>query len=278
MRFGRDERPSSRPFISGDSFRAISGTVFERSIPSRNPRGYQRVLFAELESFRLPDLLAIGEKLVDSNEWALVLHNGDRVLSEAETESVANMFASVYCVNSKSTRPNVHAIPIGLENAFRNKNGKLKHFLPYSNLDPERFLKTRRVFSSFHTSTNPRQRETARVTLAGSRHGHQEQFLKAGEYVKTISQTKFVISPPGNGPDCHRNWEALYLRATPVVIQESLDSTLISSLPILEVESYEDFVSIPDFELDQLYESLWKRNTATAYLNYWEHQLKPFEK
>lgn len=252
--------------------------MFERSIPSRNPRGYQRVLFAELESFRLPDLLAIGEKLVDSNEWALVLHNGDRVLSEAETESVANMFASVYCVNSKSTRPNVHAIPIGLENAFRNKNGKLKHFLPYSNLDPERFLKTRRVFSSFHTSTNPRQRETARVTLAGSRHGHQEQFLKAGEYVKTISQTKFVISPPGNGPDCHRNWEALYLRATPVVIQESLDSTLISSLPILEVESYEDFVSIPDFELDQLYESLWKKNTATAYLNYWENQLKPFEK
>lgn len=42
------------------------------------------------------------------------------------------------------------------------------------------------------------------------------------EYYEIIANSKFVVSPPGNGMDCHRTWEALALGAIPVVQNSSL--------------------------------------------------------
>ena len=39
-------------------------------------------------------------------------------------------------------------------------------------------------------------------------------------YRKLVLRSKYVLSPPGNGPDCHRTWEALYLGATPIVLKD----------------------------------------------------------
>jgi hypothetical protein len=47
----------------------------------------------------------------------------------------------------------------------------------------------------------------------------------------------FVISPHGNGLDCHRTWEALVLGCIPIVKTSALDS-LFSDLPVLIVDSW----------------------------------------
>jgi hypothetical protein len=37
-----------------------------------------------------------------------------------------------------------------------------------------------------------------------------------------LNDAKFVISPPGNGIDCHRTWEALIMGAIPIVMNTSI--------------------------------------------------------
>jgi hypothetical protein len=56
-----------------------------------------------------------------------------------------------------------------------------------------------------------------------------------------INQSKyaFVISPHGNGYDCHRTWEALVLGNIPIVKTSGLDS-LFTDLPILIVNEWND--------------------------------------
>ena len=38
-------------------------------------------------------------------------------------------------------------------------------------------------------------------------------------YWRELSSSKFCISPPGNGIDCHRIWECIYLNTIPICIK-----------------------------------------------------------
>jgi hypothetical protein len=54
---------------------------------------------------------------------------------------------------------------------------------------------------------------------------------------RTQSQYGFVLSPHGNGLDCHRTWEALVLGCIPIVKTSKLDA-LYAGLPVLIVQSW----------------------------------------
>jgi hypothetical protein len=50
----------------------------------------------------------------------------------------------------------------------------------------------------------------------------------------------FVISPPGNGLDCYRTWEALTLGSIPIVLSSSLDRLFLDhGFPVVTVESWD---------------------------------------
>ena len=53
------------------------------------------------------------------------------------------------------------------------------------------------------------------------------------------SKYAFVVSPFGNGLDCHRTWEALALGCIPIIMTSGLDS-LYDDLPVLIVKDWSD--------------------------------------
>lgn len=59
------------------------------------------------------------------------------------------------------------------------------------------------------------------------------------DYLLTLQHYKFVLSPPGNGPDAHRTWEALLMGCIPVVISGPLDDLYVG-LPVLIVKSWKE--------------------------------------
>jgi len=65
-----------------------------------------------------------------------------------------------------------------------------------------------------------------------------EHLLREQSWIKQ-SQYSFVISPHGNGLDCHRTWEALVLGCIPIVKKSKLDS-LYTDLPVLIVDKWSD--------------------------------------
>lgn len=56
---------------------------------------------------------------------------------------------------------------------------------------------------------------------------------------KRQTEYAFVVSPPGEGLDCHRTWEALCLGCIPILISTPLDP-LYEGLPVLIVKSWKD--------------------------------------
>ena len=87
------------------------------------------------------------------------------------------------------------------------------------------------------------------------------------EYLQQLTDTVFVVSPPGNGLDCHRTWEALLMGCYPIVQSNTLDP-LYKDLPVVIVRDWSE-VTIPfllekkrelesrAFSRDKLYAPYW---------------------
>jgi len=96
---------------------------------------------------------------------------------------------------------------------------------------------------------------------------YETQQINRNETWKEQSKYAFVISPEGNGIDCHRTWEALFLGCIPIV-KTSQIITLFEDLPILIVNNWSDITeellnsTLLDF-------STKKFNTDKLTLKYW---------
>lgn len=97
------------------------------------------------------------------------------------------------------------------------------------------------------------------------------------EYLTDVGNSKFVVSPKGNGLDCHRTWEAIAFGAIPIVPTSHLDS-LYEKLPVIIVKNSWSEIT-PD-----LLESLSipiNRNVTTTFppapmvlARYWYNEMK----
>ena len=82
---------------------------------------------------------------------------------------------------------------------------------------------------------------------------------------------QFVLSPFGNGLDCHRTWETLCLGSIPVV-RTNVFKELFSDLPVLIVENWED---ITQDVLEKCLDDFSKRkfNLEKLTLKYWVQKI-----
>jgi len=81
---------------------------------------------------------------------------------------------------------------------------------------------------------------------------------------KNMLNFKYVISPHGNGLDCHRTWEAIFLGCIPIVRTSPLDP-LFEGLPVLIVREWSHITQrlldtfVPDYsQIEKLELSYWK--------------------
>ena len=77
------------------------------------------------------------------------------------------------------------------------------------------------------------------------------QRVAASTIHKLMRKTMFVPSPAGNGIDCHRTWEALYLGAVPVVLRSEYFGE--SNWPVLVVDSWSELLEKKSNELKDIY-------------------------
>lgn len=90
---------------------------------------------------------------------------------------------------------------------------------------------------------------------------------------KTQSEYAFVLSPHGNGLDCHRTWEALALGCIPIVKTSALDP-MYEGLPILIVNEWHDITRelLDQTQKEYAEREDWKMEKLT--LEYWMNQIR----
>ena len=82
----------------------------------------------------------------------------------------------------------------------------------------------------------------------------------------------FVLSPPGEGLDCHRTWEALCLGCIPIVCIPNFKQ-LFEDLPILMVDNWSQItVELLQTTIEQFREKVFNYDKLT--LNYWTNRIK----
>jgi len=87
--------------------------------------------------------------------------------------------------------------------------------------------------------------------------------------IRNIYDHKFVFSPQGYGPDCHRTWECIYMGTIPIVEINPLYKTF-PELPILFIRSWEDELQ-PEFLEKQYREIINKKyDYRFCTMSYWK--------
>ena len=89
-------------------------------------------------------------------------------------------------------------------------------------------------------------------------------------YLADMAKWRFTISPPGNGIDCHRTWEALYLGVIPVATPAA--GGLYEYLPVIITE---DLAGVTMEGLEAAFGRLegpfaWEKLT----LSYWRDRIR----
>ena len=272
------ERYPSFPFVSPDTFRAMADTVIEGATLIRRVKmSHRSIVYFELaeitgdesEFSDSPALQTLDRVLAELHvPPVVVMSNGDLLPKRKLLEEIGGRSATVFAVNLVDETEKLRAIPLGLENLSRNLNGRLKDF-SVSRHQADVPAKTNDVFAAFEPDNNPEVREPLIRLLKDSRFGWNQRRVSAREFRRAVWESHFVISPPGRGLDCHRTWESIYLGAVPVVLKTALAPSLVSQLPILAVDSYDQFLKLTSQEMSELYSQVKERSSESAFMPYW---------
>ena len=237
-------RRSSFPFLSGDTFRGLCGFEFaDNKLVKicKNPR-FPNYIFMQVDFiFDFYEFLKSREFNLgfESKKYSLVLHNSDTVLSLENFDKFLSLVDKIYCVNILEDSKRVMALPIGLENRNKLRNGVERDYVLRGHYKKQ-MRDSRRIdfLACFNLLTNPEERISAisaALNLPNSKIILNSISPKA--YREHLKNSNYVISPPGNGPDCHRTWEALYMNAIPIVKREYWPFKEIN-IPVIQIEEW----------------------------------------
>ena len=91
------------------------------------------------------------------------------------------------------------------------------------------------------------------------------------KYLAEMAQSKFTLSPRGEGPDCYRTWESLLVGSIPIVKKSALN-VLYEGLPVLLIDEWEEiseeFLAIKYKEITSK-----KYDLCKLYVEYWLAQI-----
>lgn len=229
------------------------------------------------------------EKL--KHDVVLFTGNSDYTINENRLAGVPNNVKKWFCQNKDVENDLLVAVPMGLENhehlqcvpnhGFGWEHAKPKHRIiknasKFNNRDADEF-----IYANFGISTNTSIRspvadicqstKSINCEIASS---HLDNFHRDySRYVQQILKHKMVVCPRGNGPDCHRIWETLYLNRVPIV-QKHCSVNDFKELPILYIEDWEE---LRDTEhINKKYKQVKNNKKTILSLEYWIDKIKRF--
>jgi hypothetical protein len=127
-------------------------------------------------------------------------------------------------------------------------------------------------------------RSTAVSTIPPALLHQQTHFIPRIETWNNMTEYAFVLSPFGNGMDCHRTWEALLCGCIPIV-RGPVFSELFDGLPVLIVDKWEDVTSqllkqtVYEFKLKHQQNAFqYERLHLSYYTKWWNKNQKEINK
>jgi hypothetical protein len=264
LNFFFKNRPSSQPFLSGDTYKKLCTLEYN---------GGKLVILKPEIIFLSADYIKDFKKNLKNikKKFILISHHSDKLINSSY-QSIANnrYLIKWYAQNNIYKHPKITPIPIGLEDMWRYNNGIISHFKYLRKL---KIKKKPKIIYGFKIQNNKTARLRALNTLKKLQLA--DEFIGTSKaYRKELNQYMFVASPEGNGIDCHRTWEALYLRVIPIVITKKFHSQF-KNLPVLILNKWDDLNKFNSSKLLKIYIKQVKKIKLSKYIwsNYWKKKI-----
>ena len=281
-------RPSSVPFLSGDTYRALCDVL------------YDDTHLCTASDIFLGSKVFVSSRLLDdfakyilpevSQNFTLITHQGDTNITNdtyfraiSENPHLNHWFAQ----NCTLEHPKVTPLPIGLEDRWRHNAGALTDFKKFtknkkksaSPLSAANNISARKaeILVGFSMGTNPDSRFKCYRALWGKPFVHEiYNAPNAHLYHKILQHSMFVASPAGNGLDCHRTWEAMYLKTVPIVEDNYMNRFFASlGLPLLCIKDWTECKNWTEDFLKNTYKRIMQNtDTSALYSAWWEDKIK----
>jgi len=191
------------------------------------------------------------------NPFILVSHNSDveideRFISIFSAQNLLFWHAQNVLIRNQK----LGGLPIGFANRMW-KHGNLDVIQRVGGLEID---KVRDFYFYFSMHTNRTKREDCRRKIEGSGLTFDVPLSDYETYLRHLATHKYAICPPGNGVDCHRLWECLYLNVIPVLLRSVFSERVYERFPCILLDDWRDF------NADDLLDS-YERPDYSAYFN-----------
>lgn len=271
-------RISSYPFISGDTFRKFCNHIFDETDTPFIAKNVMQADTIFINGEILEDGVDVLQKFFTEqhpqiqHKYILITHNTDRSLpgkfgDYLNDEKIIAWFSQ----NIDRKHHKLFGIPIGLAN-YHWPHGKIeivKNAL--QNIPATEHRTPRLVYLNFAIWTNPHIRAPIWDFFKSKPFCVPTSGKAYPEYLNDLKKYRFVISPPGNGLDCHRNWEALLMGCIPILKHSTIDE-LFENLPVIFIHDWnevtEEFLEKKHLEMKNT-----KYDLRKLYAEYWFNKI-----
>lgn len=247
-------------YLNSNNFLKISDTFYAAYIQNSDLKNYKkenyRVLLNENgssliknKSFELREndvifchsmlLIPLFNHLKNITKFKnikLISHQSDISIDKKLFNKKPDCISKWYSTNVNYSHKDLIPIPIGIGNDSNKKTLTSADFINLSFTNN----KIEKIYCNYNLYTNYRHRYKALKNL------YKKQFIEIDfpnlnkeDFVKNLSNYKFILAPWGNGFDTHRLWEALYAGSIPIT-KSHKSLTCFNEFPIVYVDKYED--------------------------------------
>lgn len=167
-------------------------------------------------------------------KFTIYTHNSDIIVNKEYIKYLEDKrVIKWYGQNVNFYHEKIDIIPIGLANK-RWEHGNVEVIKEQQ----KKVVKNKLVYSNFDIKTNPKERVKCSFFTCNYKKHPKSNFEN---YIKELSEHYFCLSPNGNGIDCHKTWEALYLNTIPIVTESVVTTKLSKKYPLFIIDKWENF-------------------------------------
>jgi hypothetical protein len=253
---------NSKDILNAANYESLCNYSF---IPPYNKFGNEKMLYKTGTIFCKTDYIDFLFQIIKKSkiEYNLLTHHSDYPIDEMRFNKKPKNIKKWFAINPTFFHPDLIPIPLGIKthkDPYYEPQYMSEWFIENINTLAQT-PKTDNIYCNWNNTNPQRQNILNCLKKTNLKYTHQNN-IPFKMYIQEMAKYKFVLSPPGNGIDCHRTWEALYCGCIPIVIKNFIYDSW--DLPILQVNSFDEITqemlnnfTIKQYNKKQLTCSYW---------------------
>lgn len=255
-------------FIDGDFYENMCDVKYTNDIKNTNlinqmlSGSTQELVYIYTQTHNINNLLT---DLNSKTKVVIIAHNSDHTFSNIE--GIKDNVKKIWMQNYNGIQYDIiEPLPIGIER--QRWSGGQKH-KTIDRLSKSNVSKNKTIYSCFSKQTN-KERSLWKSHLRNVESTKTDVNVCFNTYINNVNNSMFITSPEGNGIDCHRTYEALYLNTVPIIKKSNFTNRLFSETNAIIIDDIRDVKNINSLIYNQNNE---KMNNILSQ-EYWLKKIK----